>query len=98
MAAKLSGADLIQIKKLMGRIVRQYYNTDDIVMKSELEEKYKNLQAKIADYKDVKLTPAEEQELSKLDMYTKLFEEYNTTNNIVRKAEIEEIFKSIAHD
>jgi len=95
MEAKLTGAEMLEIKKLMGKIILQYYNTNDITIRSDLEEKYKNLKTKLEKYKDIKLTPAEEQELNKIDKYTKLFEEYHTTSNIVKKAEIEEIFKNM---
>lgn len=95
MADQLSGYELLQIKRLMARILRQYYNTDDIVTKSELEDKYNKLQEKVLQYHDIVLNDTEVVELAKLNLYTELYEEYNTSNNIVRKSEIEEWFMNL---
>lgn len=88
-------SELLQIKKLMCRILRQYYTTNDIVEKSELEEKYLNLLQKSKDYKDEELAPDIKAEIELLETYSRLFEEYHTTNNIVRKEEIKEIFSNL---
>lgn len=98
MGAQLSGSELLQIKKLMGQILRNYYHTNDIVIKAEYEEKYRALLERSRDFKNVVLTSAEEEEIVKINLYTQLFEEYNTTSNVIRKAEIEEIFKNITNE
>lgn len=98
MGSHLSGSELLRIKKLMGQIIWQYYNSNEIVTRSELEEKYKTLMESSKQFNHVELTKNEEREINKLNLYAKLFEEYHITNNVVRKAEIEEIFTNLTSE
>ncbi|MGV2886239.1 hypothetical protein [Paenibacillus taichungensis] len=88
-----SGKDYVAIKTLMARILRSYYVTDDIAEKDELQNKYTDLLEKSNKFVHVQLTQQEKQLIEKIEKYSKLFEEYHLSNDIIRKAEIEEIFR-----
>ncbi|RRJ54878.1 hypothetical protein EHV15_35480 [Paenibacillus oralis] len=88
-----SVTDYIAIKSLMARILRQYYVSDNIIEKEELQNKYTSLLEMSKRFDEVSLTQQEKQLIEKIDEYSNLFEEYHLTDNIIRKAEIEDIFK-----
>ncbi|WP_338709116.1 hypothetical protein [Paenibacillus amylolyticus] len=86
---------LVETKTLMAKILRLYYLTDSIVEKEELQLKYTELETQYQQYNEESLSEIEKAQLERLNHYTELYEEYQITSSIVRKAEIEEVFKNI---
>lgn len=93
-----SAKELIEIKTLMSKIMSLYYRTNNILEKEELLIKYSGLLEKSDTFDQVHFTPEEKDKLEKINHYSRLFEEYHRTDNIIRKAEIEEIFKLLNND
>lgn len=93
-----SANKFVAIKTLIAKILRQFYVTDSVPEKEDLQEKYTTLLMKAKELKNVELNNQQKQLVEKIDRYSALFEEYHLTKNIIRKAEIEEIFESAMLD
>jgi hypothetical protein len=87
-----TGKEFIHYKLIIAKLMGMYHHSQSIIEKAEIEELYKNLLHNKCKFEHVILTDDEKTTIKIIDLIIKMYEQYHTDHNIVRKAQITQLF------